>query len=151
MNTSESDEVGGMIFFGNPVEIVPRRLIASPQLTSDDKVGWMLMRILSHHSVVSDIEHSETFARMLSSQPEVDFEHCAQVIARLRLTRWIVRCGETDSGHLFGIYDEQASALDVLQLDEQYPAFVEATCQTPDPGTRELAQKILEQLRQETD
>ena len=45
MNTSESDEVGGMIFFGNPVEIVPRRLIASlpvpdPTLQAERREAW---------------------------------------------------------------------------------------------------------------
>lgn len=147
MSIQHSAEIGGLIFFGNPMEAVPRRLIASDELTNDDKVGWMLIRILSYQHHVVDIETSEQLSRLLNGRYEPDCEKVKTVILKLRLTRWLASYGENSDGQrLYGLFDEPASIQEVQNIDQLYPQLVLHAAQHADESIRRLAKGIHCQL-----
>lgn len=147
MTKHEALEIGGLIFFGNPMEAIPRRLLASEYLSNEDKLAWMLIKMISHHHQVSAIEASGALARLLAGPTKPDPEQVKRVLMKLRLTRWLARCGDGHEGQgLYGIYDEPASVADVLEVDSEYPSLVAQATHHEDDYVRDLAQRTLPQL-----
>lgn len=147
MENHTQQEFGGLIFFGNPMEAIPRRLIASEHLRNEDKIGWMLIKMLSHQHRVSNIDSSEQLASLLAGTPTTDLSQVTDMIIRLRLSRWLVQCGQSADGQrIYGLYDESASFEQVLDVDPKYPELVAEAVRNPDPEIRNLAQETLAKL-----
>ncbi|MFS2160661.1 hypothetical protein ACCD10_25435 [Pseudomonas sp. Pseusp122] len=147
MGSHAQQDIGGLIFFGNPMEAIPRRLIASEHLKNDDKIGWMLIKLLSHQHRVTNIDASEQLASLLAGTPTKDFEQVTNMILRLRLSRWLVQCGQGSEGQrIYGLYDESATVQQVLDVDPNYPELVAEAVRHPDTEIRSLAQATLVNL-----
>ncbi|OLU25472.1 hypothetical protein BVH03_17605 [Pseudomonas sp. PA15(2017)] len=144
--SSHDHEIGAVLFFGNPMEVIPRRLIAASTLTHEEKICWMAVKVLSEHNRVHDLETCSQLAQMLYNDPN-RMEPLQDVLIKLRLGRWITRCGESVAGSsLYGIHDEVASIKEVMRLDPDYPALVDASTQHEREDIRQLALAIQPQL-----
>ncbi|MHB0818507.1 hypothetical protein ACYCFK_09525 [Stutzerimonas stutzeri] len=136
-------DIGAVLFFGNPMEVIPRRLIAASTLSHEEKICWMAVKVLSEHNRVHDLEASPQLAQLLYNDPE----HLAplrDVLLKLRLARWLTRCGESISGGtLYGVHDEIASVEEASRLDPDYPALVKAAAEHEREDIREMAQATL--------
>ena len=147
MGNHTHQDIGGLIFFGNPMEAIPRRLIASEHLRNEDKIGWMLIKLLSHQHRVTNIDESEQLATLLAGEPTTDFLQVTNMILRLRLSRWLVQCGQgSDGQRIYGLYDESATFQQVLDVDPYYPELVAEAVRHPNLEIRSLAQATLTKL-----
>lgn len=146
MSNQNAPEIGALLFFGNPMEAIPRRLIAASGFSNEEKICWMLIKVLSDHSRVRDLENSEQLAQMLFNDPKATHQ-LQDVLLKLRLGRWLTNCGDSfGGGSLYGIHDESAKIHEVIELDPGYPALVEAATQHEREDIRQLASSILPQL-----
>lgn len=138
-------EIGGMVFFGNPMEVIPRRLIVAEELSPIDKLGWMLIKVASEHHQIQDIEQSKLLAQQLFPGAADDFEQLQVVILKLRLTRWLSACGASRGGaNLYGIHDEATTVTEAMAIDQSYPALVASACNHEREDIRLLASSIAE-------
>ncbi|WP_313026663.1 hypothetical protein [Pseudomonas lopnurensis] len=141
--SSHDQDIGAVLFFGNPMEVIPRRLIAATTLTHEEKICWMAVKVLSEHNRVHDLEASPQLAQMLYNDAS-KLAPLQDVLLKLRLCRWLIRCGESVSGgSLYGVHDEVAAIEEVIRLDPDYPALVEAAAEHEREDIRELAQATL--------
>lgn len=141
--SNHDQDIGAVLFFGNPMEVIPRRLIASTALTHEEKVCWMAVKVLSEHNRVHDLETCSQLAEMLYNDPE-RLEPLRDALLKLRLGRWLTRCGESVSGGtLYGVHDEVASLEEVIKLDPDYPELVAAAAEHDREDIRQLAQATL--------
>ncbi|WAJ37233.1 hypothetical protein OU800_21920 [Pseudomonas sp. GOM7] len=141
---SEHDqELGALLFFGNPMEVIPRRLITASTLSHEEKICWMAVKVLSEHNRVHDLESSTELAQLLYNNPD-ELPALRNVLLKLRLSRWLTRCGDAmGGGTLYGVHDEVASIAEVVKLDPDYPQLVAEAAEHEREDIRQLAKATL--------
>lgn len=150
------DDVGGLLFFGNPMETIPRRLLLDERLSPVDKLGWMAFRMLAAQDRETSFPSYEALQRILSSRSDrstASRSTVNRVVFILRLTRWLTLCHQERNtqngrmvGNIYALHDEPISIVDASQLDTGYIAFVAKCRGHGHQSVRKVAEVVFEEL-----
>lgn len=137
-NTGESDDEVGVLFAGNWHDSIPRRLIVDEELAPVEKTTWMVIRstINSPQQPGSTPKRADLARSINCSPPTVSTSQ-----AMLRIMRWMCQCKPVRHqgrfvGNILLMSDEPLSLATVLELDDSYIEFLEATARNGNRNSR---------------
>lgn len=156
---SDEEELGGLLFFGNPMETTPRRLLVDERLSPVDKVGWMAFRMFSSKDRETAFPSYEALQRLLSSRADgsqASKSTINRVIFILRLTRWLSLCHQARNtsngrmvGNIYALHDDPIPIVDASNLDTGYIAFVGRCRSHGNQAVRKVAQLVFDELAED--
>lgn len=136
--SQDSDGEIGVLFAGNWHDSIPRRLIADEELAPVEKVTWMVIRstIQSPQQPGATPRRADLARSINCSPPTVSTSQ-----AMLRIMRWMVQCKPVRHqgrfvGNILLMSDEPLSLATVLELDDGYIEFLEATAKNGNRNSR---------------
>lgn len=153
---SDNEDVGGLLFFGNPMETTPRRLLLDERLSPIDKIGWMAFRMTAAQDRETAFPSYETLQRLLSSRADgstASRSTVNRVVFILRLTRWLTLCHQARNtlngrmvGNIYSLHDEPISIVDASRLDTSYISFVNKCRSHGHQSVRKVAEIVFQEL-----
>ncbi|WP_313026666.1 STY4528 family pathogenicity island replication protein [Pseudomonas lopnurensis] len=157
---SEDDDLGGLLFFGNPMETMPRRLLVDERLSPVDKVGWMAFRMMASKDRETSFPSYQTLQCLLSSRADSGVASKStvnRVIFILRLTRWLSLCHQARNtangrmvGNIYALHDEPVAIVDAASIDTDYVAFVGRCRSHGNQAVRKVAKLVFDELAEDT-
>ncbi|MHB0818508.1 STY4528 family pathogenicity island replication protein [Stutzerimonas stutzeri] len=157
---SDHDDLGGLLFFGNPMETTPRRLLVDERLSPVDKIGWMAFRMMASKDRETSFPSYESLQRLLSSRADsgqASKSTVNRVIFILRLTRWLSLCHQARNtangrmvGNIYALHDEPVSILDAASIDTDYIAFVGRCRSHGNQAVRKVAKIVFAELAEDS-
>lgn len=153
---ANDEEVGGLLFFGNPMETTPRRLLLDERLSPIDKIGWMAFRMTTTLDRETSFPSYEALQRLLSSRADgstASRSTVNRVVYILRLTRWLTLCHQARNtlngrmvGNIYSLHDEPISIVDASRFDAGYITFVHKCRSHGHQSVRKVAQIVFQEL-----
>ncbi|OLU25471.1 hypothetical protein BVH03_17600 [Pseudomonas sp. PA15(2017)] len=157
---SDDDDLGGLLFFGNPMETTPRRLLLDERLSPVDKIGWMAFRMMASKDRETSFPSYDSLQRLLSSRADgsqASKSTVNRVIYILRLTRWLSLCHQARNtangrmvGNIYALHDEPVPIVDAASIDTDYIAFVGRCRKHGNQAVRKVASLVFEELAEDT-
>ncbi len=157
---TDHDDLGGLLFFGNPMETTPRRLLVDERLSPVDKVGWMAFRMMASKDRETSFPSYDALQRLLSSRADsgqASKSTVNRVIYILRLTRWLSLCHQARNtangrmvGNIYALHDEPVSIMDAASIDTDYIAFVGRCRKHGNQAVRKVASIVFDELAEDT-
>lgn len=157
---TDHDDLGGLLFFGNPMETTPRRLLVDERLSPVDKVGWMAFRMMASKDRETSFPSYDALQRLLSSRADsgqASKSTVNRVIYILRLTRWLSLCHQARNtangrmvGNIYALHDEPVSIMDAASIDTDYIAFVGRCRKHGNQAVRKVAGIVFDELAEDT-
>ena len=149
----------GFLFSGQSHEVVPRRLLLDNRLTPLERNAWQVFRLMLQGQGVVTPRY-EDLQPYLSSVPygaSASRETIARVLTMLRLTRWLSLVSHArdqisgrHQGSLYVLHDEPLTPAEAMELDQDYLELVGHALAHATKAVRIVAQRILEEIRQDT-
>lgn len=146
----------GLLYFGNPHESIPLRLLKDPYLTPKAKFAWQVIKLNAKVYQGTAFPSYEELQQLLSERPysneKASPKVVSQVLLLLRLCRWLTFCetARNAQGHVLGniyiIHDEPVGIMDALHFNEDYLGFVEQHCHHRDKIVSQAANQIMQEL-----
>ncbi len=136
--SQDDDSEIGVLFAGNWHDSIPRRLIADEELAPVEKVTWMVIRSTIHSpQQPGATPRRADLARSINCSPPT----VSTSQAMLRIMRWMVQCKPVRHqgrfvGNILLMSDEPLSLATVLELDDGYIEFLEATAKNGNRNSR---------------
>lgn len=153
------DDMGGLLFFGNPMETTPRRLLIDDRLSPVDKIGWMAFRMMASKDRETSFPSYQALQRLLSSRADgsqASKSTVNRVIFILRLTRWLSLCHQARNttngrmvGNIYALHDEPVAMVDAVTLDTGYIAFVGHCRNHGNQAVRKIANLVFDELAED--
>lgn len=155
-NTSpEITKVEGLLFSGNPQEVVPRRLLLDKRLTPLERNTWQVFRMLIRDDGVTAFPTYVQLQQFLSAQPFklASRESIAKALTTLRLTGWLslsyrARNEATglNQGNVYLLHDEPVSCFEAIQLDHTYLELLGNGLTHANKSIRTVAENTLQEI-----
>ena len=146
----------GLLYFGNPHESIPLRLISDPYLTPKAKFAWQVIKLNAKAYQGTAFPSYEELQQLLSERPysseKASPKVVSQVLLLLRLSRWLTFCETARNaqgqvlGNIYIIHDEPIGIMDALHFNDDYLGFVEKHCHHHDKLVSQAANKIMHDL-----
>ncbi|WAJ37232.1 STY4528 family pathogenicity island replication protein [Pseudomonas sp. GOM7] len=153
---TDHDDMGGLLFFGNPMETTPRRLLVDERLSPVDKIGWMAFRMMASKDRETSFPSYDALQRLLSSRADsgqASKSTVNRVVYILRLTRWLSLCHQARNtangrmvGNIYALHDEPVSIVDAAGIDTDYIAFVGRCRSHGNQAVRKAANIVFDEL-----
>lgn len=125
---NRSDELGAVLYTGNPHDSIPRKLILDPILNSSEIHTWQLYRLEIGNSAIAAAPNPETLQKLLKVSHMTVYRN----LSVLRALRWITLCIENtrdDSGSFAGavymVHEEPLGLSETMEIDTSYIQFLE--------------------------
>lgn len=146
----------GLLYFGNPHESIPVRLLQDKYLTAKAKFAWQIIKTNAKAYQGTAFPSYDELQQLLSDRPysneKASTKVVSQVLLLLRLCRWLTFCSTARDhhgrvlGNIYIIHDEPISIMDAIHFNDDYLAFVEQTCHHKDNLVNQVANQIMQSL-----
>ncbi|WP_061291193.1 STY4528 family pathogenicity island replication protein [Azotobacter vinelandii] len=152
-----SEQLEGLLFFGNPHETVPRALLLDPHLGAVDILGWQMIRLMTSNDRTTAFPTYDQLQPLLRASLDTAASRgtVARVIAILRLTRWMSLCHKARHagngrviGNIYALHDEPLSPDEAATLDPGYQDFVHRCLDHGNRAVQTVARQIYGEILQ---
>lgn len=150
----------GLLYSGQAVDTVPRRLLLDSRLTPLERNAWQVFRLMLDGQGLATPRYQDLqpYLSTIPFGPAASRETIARVLTVLRLTRWlslVARGRDQTTGRLQGslyvLHDEPLTPAEAMELDQDYLALVGHCLEHAAKNVRTVAQHVLEEVQQDTD
>ena len=146
----------GLLYFGNPHESIPIRLLQDNYLTPKAKFAWQVIKLNAKAYQGTAFPSYEELQKLLSDKPysheRASTKIVSQTIMLLRLCRWLTFCSTARDNHgrvlgnIYIIHDEPISVVDAIHFNDDYLSFLEGACHHKDNIVNQVANQIMQAL-----
>lgn len=146
----------GLLYFGNPHESIPLRLLQDTYLTPKAKFAWQVIKLNAKVYQGTAFPSYEELQKLLSDRPysneRASTKVVSQTIMLLRLCRWLTFCSTARDNHgrvlgnIYIIHDEPISVIDAIHFNDDYLSFLESACHHKDNIVNQVANQIMQSL-----
>lgn len=146
----------GLLYFGNPHESIPLRLLQDNYLTPKAKFAWQVIKFNAKAYKGTAFPSYEELQKLLSDRPysheKASTKVVSQTIMLLRLCRWLTFCSTARDNHgrvlgnIYIIHDEPISVVDAIHFNDDYLSFLEGACHHKDNIVNQVANQIMQSL-----
>ncbi|HHE3463232.1 STY4528 family pathogenicity island replication protein [Pasteurella multocida] len=146
----------GLLYFGNPHESIPLRLLQDTYLTPKAKFAWQIIKLNAKAYQGTAFPSYEELQKLLSDKPysneRASTKVVSQTIMLLRLCRWLTFCSTARDNHgrvlgnIYIIHDEPISVVDAIHFNDDYLSFLESACHHKDNIVNQVANQIMQLL-----
>lgn len=146
----------GLLYFGNPHESIPIRLLQDKFLTAKAKFAWQIIKTNAKAYQGTAFPSYDELQQLLSDRPysneKASTKVVSQVLLLLRLCRWLTFCSTARDhhgrvlGNIYIIHDEPIGVMDAIHFNDDYLAFVEQACHHKDNLVNQVANQIMQSL-----
>lgn len=146
----------GLLYFGNPHESIPLRLLQDNYLTPKAKFAWQVIKFNAKAYQGTAFPSYEELQKLLSDRPysheKASTKVVSQTIMLLRLCRWLTFCSTARDNHgrvlgnIYIIHDEPISVVDAIHFNDDYLSFLESACHHKDNIVNQVANQIMQSL-----
>ena len=154
--TEISMQSEGLLYFGNPHESIPLRLLQDNYLTPKAKFAWQVIKFNAKAYKGTAFPSYEELQKLLSDRPysheKASTKVVSQTIMLLRLCRWLTFCSTARDNHgrvlgnIYIIHDEPISVVDAIHFNDDYLSFLEGACHHKDNIVNQVANQIMQSL-----
>ncbi|MBN6079185.1 STY4528 family pathogenicity island replication protein [Aggregatibacter actinomycetemcomitans] len=151
-----STQSEGLLYFGNPHESIPIRLLQDNYLTPKAKFAWQVIKLNAKAYQGTAFPSYEELQKLLSDRPysqeKASTKIVSQTIMLLRLCRWLTFCSTARDNHgrvlgnIYIIHDEPISVVDAIHFNDDYLSFLEEACHHKDNIVNQVANHIMKSL-----
>ncbi|MGV6989194.1 STY4528 family pathogenicity island replication protein [Testudinibacter sp. P80/BLE/0925] len=152
-----TEAVEGLLYFGNPHDTVPVRLLTDPLLTCRARYAWQVIKHNARAFGGAAFPSYEELQQLLSdrayTQEKASKKVVSQTLLLLRLTRWLTFCSKARDeqgrilGNIYIIHDEPMSIPDCIHFNENYLNMLEQATHHRDKMIRGVAQHIVKNMQ----
>ena len=137
-----------LVLIGDHHESIPVLLVADPDLSSNDKILWQVLRI----SIQRNQGHITMPAQSdMATMMGITKKTVIASLNTLRVTRWLSVQHQFDEAgrqirNIYAIHTRPASLSDAIALDDHYPALLSKCASEGQGRTSHLAEQALNDL-----
>ncbi len=145
MNDMSNDQ---LVLIGDHHESIPVLLVADPDLSSNDKILWQVLRI----SIQRNQGHITMPAQSdMATMMGITKKTVIASLNTLRVTRWLSVQHQFDEAgrqirNIYAIHTRPASLSDAIALDDHYPVLLRKCANEGQGRTSHLAEQALNDL-----